>query len=57
MRTAIRLIVLLGATAMLCSACGYKGSLYFPEAEPAVNKVSTQPSDVLKNKTSLLFKE
>ena len=39
MRTVIRLAVLLGATAMLCAACGYKGPLYLPATEPAVTKV------------------
>lgn len=38
MRTRIRLLVLLGATVMLCAACGYKGPLYLPSAEPAATK-------------------
>ncbi|AXF85529.1 hypothetical protein DTO96_101260 [Ephemeroptericola cinctiostellae] len=50
MRTVIRLAVLLGATAMLCTACGYKGPLYLPTTEPTISKapVTALPSDTLK---------
>ena len=49
MRTVIRVAVLLGATVMLCTACGYKGPLYVPATEPTVNKTPmTVPSDMLK---------
>ncbi|MGB5109481.1 MAG: hypothetical protein WBO07_06855 [Formosimonas sp.] len=37
MRNAIRWLTAGLAAALLCSACGYRGALYFPNDAPPVN--------------------